>query len=188
MKPALLSDIGAMASSAVLSAALALLGLMAHAQSTGPATPDHARSHHHYQLIDLGTFGGPNSYFPGSLESVNPSGVVTGVADTSVLDPDFAIQHPYFSDPYIERSYVWSGGHRTALPALGGGSNTGPQWINASASIVGAAENGQIDPLTGIKELRAVLWDPGRRIHNLGTLRKWQRGSLMTRVRWLAIR
>ena len=170
MKPTLLSGIGAMAFSAVLSAALALLGLMAHAQSNGPATPDHARSHHHYQLIDLGTFGGPNSYFPGSLESVNPSGVVTGVADTSVLDPDFAIQHPYFSDPYIERSYVWSDGHRTALPALGGGSNTGPQWINASASIVGASENGQIDPLTGIKEIRAVLWDPERRIHDLGTL------------------
>ena len=123
-----------------------------------------------YKLIDLGTFGGPNSSLPGSNESLNPSGVVTGCADTSVLDPDFAIQNPYFSDPYIERSYIWNDGHRTALPALRGGRNTGPQWINESASIVGASENGQVDPLTGLKEVHAVLWDPERRIHDLGTL------------------
>jgi probable HAF family extracellular repeat protein len=131
---------------------------------------DHARSHHHYQLIDLGTFGGPNSSLPGSNESLNPSGAVTGAADTSFLDPDFAIQNPYFSDPYIERSYIWNDGHRTPLPALRGGRNAGPQWINESASIVGASENGQIDPLTGIKEIHAVLWDPERRIHDLRTL------------------
>lgn len=148
----------------------AVAGLMGHAQSNGPATPDHARSHHRYQLIDLGTFGGPNSSFPGSIESINPGGTVTGAADTPFLDPDFAIQNPYFGDPYIERSYIWKDGHRTALPALRGGRNTGPQWINESASIVGASENGQIDPLTGIKEIRAVLWDPERRIHDLGTL------------------
>ena len=170
MKPTLLSGIDEMAFSAVLSATLLMAGLTAHAQSNGPATPDHARSHHHYQLIDLGTFGGPNSGFPGSIESVNPSGVVTGAADTSVLDPDFAIQNPYFGDPYIERTYIWNDGHRTALPSLRDGSNAGPQWINKSASIVGASENGQIDPLTGIKEVHAVLWGPDRRIHDLGTL------------------
>jgi len=169
MKPTLRSGMGAMAFSAVLPATLALAGLTGHAQSNGPATPDHARSHHHYQLIDLGTFGGPNSSLPGSIESINPSGTVTGCADTSVLDPDFAIQNPYFGDPYIERSYIWTDGHRTALPALRGG-NTCPQWINGNRSIVGFSENGQIDPLTGTKEIRAVVWDPERRIHDLGTL------------------
>jgi len=170
MKPTLLSGMGAMAFSAVLPATLALAGLLGHAQSNGPATPGHAPSHRHYQLIDLGTFGGPNSVFPGSIESINPGGTVTGAADTSVLDPEFAIQNPYFGDPYIERSYIWTDGRRTALPALRGGRNTGPQWINESASIVGASENGKIDPLTGIKEVHAVLWDPDRRIHDLGTL------------------
>jgi len=162
---------GAMAFSAVLRVTLGLAGLFAHAQSNGPATPHEAASHHHhYQMIDLGTFGGPNSILPGAIESINPSGTVTGAADTSFLDPDFAIQNSYFSDPYIERSYIWKDGHRTALPALPRGKNSGPQWINSSASIVGASENGQIDPSTGIKEIRAVLWDPDRRIHDLGTL------------------
>ena len=114
MKPTLLSGMGAMAFSAVLSATLGLAGLTAHAQSNGQATPDHARSHHHYQLIDLGTFGGPNSSLPDSIESLNPSGVVTGAADTSFLDPDFAIQNPYFSDPYIERSYLKSSKPRSS--------------------------------------------------------------------------
>jgi hypothetical protein len=61
-----------------------------------------------YKLVDLGTFGGPNSSLPGSIESLNPSDAVTGCADTSFLDPDFAIQNSYFSDPYIERSYLKS--------------------------------------------------------------------------------
>jgi len=129
-----------------------------------------ARQHPRYKLVDLGTFGGPNSSFPGSIESLNPSGVVTGIADTSYLDPDFAIQHPFFGDPYIERSYVWKDGRRTALPALRGGSNADTQWINGNGSIVGFSENGQIDPLTGLKEIHAALWDPDRRIHDLGTL------------------
>jgi len=114
MKPTLLSGIGAMAFSAVLPATLALAGLTGHAHSNGPATPDHARSHHHYQLIDLGTFGGPNSSLPDSIESLNLSGPVTGCANTSFLDPDIAIQNPYFSDPYIERSYLKSSQPRSS--------------------------------------------------------------------------
>ena len=53
-----------------LSATLLLAGLPGYAQSSRPETPDHAHKHHHYQLIDLGTFGGPNSGLPGSK---NPS-------------------------------------------------------------------------------------------------------------------
>jgi hypothetical protein len=137
IKLILLSGIGAMAISGVLPATLALAGLTGHAQSNGTATPDHASSHHHYQLIDLGTLGGPNSSFPGSIESINPSGTVMGVADTSFLDPNFAIQHPFFGDPYIERSYVWKDGRRSALPVLRGGSNADTQWINGNGSIAG---------------------------------------------------
>jgi probable HAF family extracellular repeat protein len=46
-------------------------------------------------------------------------------------------------------------------------SNT--QGINASGEIAGNSENGMIDPLTGIIEIRAVIWKNGQ-IENLGTL------------------
>ena len=67
-----------------------------------------------YKLVDLGTFGGPHSSLPGSIESINSSGTVTGTADSSFLDPDFAIQNPYFSDPYIESSYLKSSQPRSS--------------------------------------------------------------------------
>jgi hypothetical protein len=159
-------------------ATLVLAGLPGYSQSNAQTTPDHARRHHRYQLIDLGTFGGPNSTLFGLTKPLTLSGVVTGCADTSLPDPDLANQNPYFGgDPYIEHSYAWSDGHRTELKALRGGRNTCTQWTNEGGSIVGASENGQIDPLTGFKEVHAVLWDPGRHIHDLRDAgRKWQRG------------
>lgn len=170
MKPAFVSGIAAMAFSGVLLATLALAGSMGQAQSRGQANPDQARSHHHYQLVDLGTFGGPNSSLPGSIESLNPSGAATGCADTSVLDPDFAIQNSLFGNPYILQSYVWKNNYRASLPPLQAGGNACTQWINGDGSIAGFSENGQIDPLTGIRQIRAVFWDAERRIHDLGTL------------------
>ena len=47
-----------------------------------------ARKHKRYMIVDLGTFGGPNSSFVLSLSAVlNNSGVGVGGADTSTLDP-----------------------------------------------------------------------------------------------------
>src|SRR5215831_19588711 len=41
-----------------------------------------------YRLIDLGTFGGPASYFPNGLDGIlNNHGVTVGWANTSVPDP-----------------------------------------------------------------------------------------------------
>ena len=47
--------------------------------------------HHHYKLIDVGTFGGPQSYLPESLpvphRILDNHEVLTGGADTSLPDP-----------------------------------------------------------------------------------------------------
>jgi probable HAF family extracellular repeat protein len=43
-----------------------------------------------------------------------------------------------------------------------------PTWMNAAGEIVGISENGQIDPLLGFNQSRAVLWKNGE-IKNLGS-------------------
>ena len=51
------------------------------------------KEHHRYKLIDLGTFGGPNSYLPEpnqAIRALNNRGVVAGGADTSTADPFWA--------------------------------------------------------------------------------------------------
>jgi hypothetical protein len=45
--------------------------------------------HTKYKLVDMGTFGGPNSFYFSEpvVQSVNNHGTVTGAADTSIPDP-----------------------------------------------------------------------------------------------------
>ena len=65
---------------------IATFVLVVLASSVQPA----AQEHIHYRLIDLGTFGGPQSYvsIPDGYASVlNNRGVVAGAADTSMPDP-----------------------------------------------------------------------------------------------------
>src|SRR5262249_31714173 len=68
---------------------------------------------HHYQLIDLGTFGGPSSYFAGSNgvndavnQILNNQGTVAGWADTSTPDP-FAPNcfNPFGQDCFLPRAF-----------------------------------------------------------------------------------
>jgi uncharacterized membrane protein len=117
-----------------------------------------------------GTFGGPNASFHGFTRPINERGVAAGCADSSLLDPNFSIQNPYFSNDHVLDAYVWANGMRTRLQTLAAGTNACTQWINDQGSIVGASDIGVIDPLTGIEQIRAVLWDRNGKIHNLGTL------------------
>src|SRR5215510_6325856 len=76
---------------------LALAGLSKSVAGTSGRTDMTAVAKlHHYQLIDLGTFGGPSSYLagsngvtsPGAVNQIlNNQGTVAGWADTSTLDP-----------------------------------------------------------------------------------------------------
>ena len=57
----------------------------------------------------------------------------------------------------------------TDLGALPGADNCSVATsINAAGEIVGYSENGAVDPLTGIRQIRAVLWKDGE-ITDLGT-------------------
>jgi probable HAF family extracellular repeat protein len=147
-------------------AALAMpLGLAAQ------SNPSNKNLHHHYKLIDMGTFGGPQSYITEvdftSEADVNNQGVLAGWADTTAPDP-----YPSycFWDCFIDHAFRWKNGVKSDLGVLPGGASSQPSWISASGLISGWSENGEIDPLiTGFPEVRAVLWKDDQ-IRDLGVL------------------
>jgi probable HAF family extracellular repeat protein len=146
----------------------------------GQDNRDHHHKHHHYKLIDLGTFGGPQSYLatsngvtsPGAVNQVlNNQGTVVGWGDTSTLDP-FAPNcfNPFPPDCFLPLAFQWQKGVLTDLGVLPGGDASTAAWISDTGLIVGQARNGLLDPLLpGFPEFRAVLWKDGEAI-DLGTL------------------
>lgn len=123
--------------------------------------------HHHYKLIDLGTFGGPASKLestPPAIQVLNNHGMVAGLADTTIPDPLC-----FFSSCLVGHAFVWYDGILSDLGALPGVNSSVGVWINSSGAVVGYSENGVIDPLIGGPETRAVLWTRGK-IKDLGTL------------------
>jgi probable HAF family extracellular repeat protein len=143
----------------------------AHAQQdTVTDSPQgHHHKHHHYQLIDLGTFGGPASYFSNGFDGIlNNQGVAVGWADTYTPDP-----YPPFcfsQDCFVSHAFQTRNGVVTDLGVLPGGLSSQALWITANGLITGNSQNGQIDPLfSGFPENRAVLWQNGT-IVDLGTL------------------
>jgi len=118
-----------------------------------------------YKLIDLGTFGGTQSFVtPGSglafgqhIAAVNRGGAVAGFADTSASDPfqdfcfwDCSVVHAFLSD---------GSGKLTDLHALPGGGSSAPNWISANGFVAGLSENGETDPLySGLPQAHAVVW------------------------------
>jgi probable HAF family extracellular repeat protein len=134
------------------------------------AKPHHHHQYHHYKLIDTGTFGGPQSFeygppFP-RAGVLNNRGTLGGWADTSTLDPLCYFDFPDCNEAH---AFQWQNGGKTDLGILPGGRNSQVNWISANGVLTGVADNGQMDPLGGIPELHAVLWENGG-ITDLGTL------------------
>jgi probable HAF family extracellular repeat protein len=139
----------------------------------GRPTPHHSPQ---YVLVDVGTFGGPSSFFNccGNVPPVlNPRGVLVGEADTNIPNPHAANPNPNcvsLSDPAVEGfGFAWNGGTLTDLGALPGGYNSYALSISPNGSVVGNSENGQNDPLLSIPSCVGVLWKAGG-IVDLGTL------------------
>ena len=125
--------------------------------------------HHHYKLIDLGTFGGPQSRIDYAVP-LNNAGMVTGSADTPNANPYYGNDNPtFFSDPYIEHTFGWKDDVLTDLGSLPGGGISQPNCMNQRGDTAGNASNDVIDPMGGWPESRAVLYKDGQ-IFDLGTL------------------
>jgi len=157
--------------------------LAALAMPVGLAAQDkqnHNNQHHHYQLIDMGTFGGPESYFPETIPFVsakgdlNSRGLAVGGSDTptpTTATSNFLVCGGLSGVlPFVDHAFTWQNGVVTDLGTLPGAGNcSGASGINANGEIVGNSENGEIDPLTGANQSRAVRWKDGG-IEDLGTL------------------
>jgi probable HAF family extracellular repeat protein len=128
---------------------------------------DHNNNGPRYRLVDLGTFGGPNSIVPTGpplFKVLNNQGVVVGAADTSTPDP-----YPYcMLFCYVSYASKWQNGVLTDLGTLPGVTSSIAFGLNETGMIVGLSENGSIDPLTGYPEYDAIVWNNGR-MSNLGT-------------------
>jgi probable HAF family extracellular repeat protein len=131
-----------------------------------------------YKLIDIGTFGGPESYIVpfdtlGSPNQINGRGAAVGGSATSI--PTTAVSNGFICGgvsgavPFVNHAFEWQSGVIKNLPSLGGpGHCSVATGVNAYAEVAGQAEIGRVDPVLGIDELRAVVWKNGH-ITNLGT-------------------
>jgi probable HAF family extracellular repeat protein len=127
--------------------------------------------HHRYKLVEIGTFGGPNSVYNVFSRIATNDGRVVGAANTA--DPDlFAPFVPYCFDQetcFVQHAWKWSRGVLTDLGALSEGYSSYTNAINSRGLIVGQSQKAGIDPLTGGPVLYlATVWDHGK-IRNLGT-------------------
>ena len=131
-----------------------------------------------YRVIDLGTFGGPASYFPNHYDGIlNMHGEAVGWANTT--DPDPLCFAPNCIATHAFRSY---GNHVTDLGTLPGGTVSQAVWNTDSGLIAGWSENGETDPTApGFAELRGVLWRNDK-IIDLGVLPQGGYESLATAV------
>jgi hypothetical protein len=91
-------------------------------------------SHHHYKLIDVGTFGGPGGGICNpSCPSINNQGALVGISATSIPDP-FAPNMCFF-DCFVSLGFVVQDSVVTPLPPLPSGqaSATSPSQSRREA-------------------------------------------------------
>ena len=154
---------------------LTTLTLLALTISFPTAAQDKAKQHHphqfhHYQLVDVGTFGGPQSWMfsPGAARTglLNNQGTLTGSADTLAVDP-YCFWSP---DCFVAHGFRWQEGTKTDLGVLPGGIGSQVNWISANGLMAGISDNGQQDPLNpAFPQVHAVVWEHGA-MTDLGNL------------------
>ena len=138
------------------------------------AEDGHATKHHHYKLIDMGTFGGPTSGVEETAPLFTSSGNLNrremiGTSTTSIPTTATSSGFACPGSGLVPHAFVWRMGIVTDLGTLAGSANCSEaNAINFKGVIVGQAEIDEIDPLLGFNQAHAVQWEDGR-ITDLGT-------------------
>src|SRR5437867_3216247 len=117
----------------------------AQEQTTRQQQNEQAHEHIRYVLVDLGTFGGPNSYTNGPLDpTLNNSGTFAGEADTAIPDPHAPnCQNP---DCFVQHAQEWRHGVVIDMGTLPGVNlSSGASWVSDNGTIVGTSQNGLIE-------------------------------------------
>jgi probable HAF family extracellular repeat protein len=151
---------------AMLFAALAL-----QVQLAGQEQQEHTKEYPRYELVDINTFGGPNAVVNGpNVPILSTNGTYAGEAELPVADP-YAPNYCQDPDCLVQHAQKWHNGVLTDLGTLPGVNlSSGATWVSANGNIGGVSENGRIDPLLGVPEIRAILWNKEGRMIDLGTL------------------
>jgi probable HAF family extracellular repeat protein len=127
----------------------------------------HHHKHHHYKLIDIGTFGGPASLIVpngeiGSDNPVNSKGHAVGTAATSAQlssQSNIICGGLEGGVPNVNQAFLVRHHTMINLGSLGGTEDCSiAVSINTAGEIAGSSENGVVDPISGINELRGVRW------------------------------
>jgi probable HAF family extracellular repeat protein len=127
---------------------------IADARPGASQTASRAGSVPRYRLIDLGTFGGPNSAETVEFPYVSNRGTVVGFADTAVPSDG--------EEGFIFHAFRWRGGVLTDLGAPADGRNSFATVVNDHDVVVGLAENQAGEGV-------AVKWTSAGRIVPLGS-------------------
>lgn len=121
---------------------------------------------------DLGTLGGSGTNSTVLWPVKNIRGIVTGVTQTDVPDPNNENWSCFFFFPEGTQpgrqclGFKWQNGVMTALPPFPGGTHSFATGTNNWGQTVGWAENGVVDAsdCTAPQKLlfRAAIWGPGK--------------------------
>ena len=150
----------------IASISLVLLATSAVFAQEQRADQEQTKEHHRYKLMEVGTFGGPSSYFTFISKPLNNRGVAAGMADTAAaVNPPFCLLLP---DCFLPHAFLWKEGTLIDLGALPGIGGSFVNGINRNGVVVGMSLNGGSDRLLGLPYFDAVVWKDGQ-IIDLGT-------------------
>jgi len=131
-----------------------------------------------YRLVDLGTFGGPASYFPNGNDGIlNNAGTAVGSANTSTTDPLCF----FAPNCFATHAFQAQNNSITDLGVLPGGDSSAASWVSANGLITGGSETGEFDPVFGFPIFHPVLWRDGSLV-DLGLLPGGGLGGLASAV------